>query len=485
MIKSIEFINYRNLQGKYVFDNVLNVIIGKNNSGKTNLLDGIKLAFSVITNDYYKITKSDFCNSDDSKNIVIKVELDKSSITSLDFYDIDELGNKVKRNGFIVTVRKTQSHKYVKSILLLNGSKIDFDVLREDPNIPNLFLLPLIRIDDIYTNGLVTGISKFIDSEEKYSTLKQDSKKNMKQAMQDKLKIFQSFCEKFNQNLDIDFSEAKISDEKVFIVEKGAKEHNFKIGAGYKSIANIILNTLNDNYNIILIDEIENHLHPALIRTLIRELQTMKNTQIIATSHSAVVINELLLDEIIDINYRKLLLTQSNFNKLNIFMHPGRNEILLADNIILVEGYTEELLLKHYLRSANYNWSVVNVAGVMFEPYIELATFLNKKVIVVSDNDKAGSDALECSPRFTKLKQYCNNKSVCLIEIDNTLETDLYNNGYITNYNDLLMNHRRHNDIMIAKKNCKIGIAERIIEHGINLSSWHVIKDIINEFESN
>ena len=74
MIKSIEFTNYRNLQGKYIFDNILNVIIGKNNAGKTNLLDGIRLAFSAITNEYYKVTQGDFYNSDDSHNIYNSVK---------------------------------------------------------------------------------------------------------------------------------------------------------------------------------------------------------------------------------------------------------------------------------------------------------------------------------------------------------------------------------------------------------------------------
>lgn len=48
MIKSVTFKNFRNLDGKYEFNNTLNVIIGKNNSGKTNLLDGIKLLFQQL-----------------------------------------------------------------------------------------------------------------------------------------------------------------------------------------------------------------------------------------------------------------------------------------------------------------------------------------------------------------------------------------------------------------------------------------------------
>ena len=42
MIKSIEFSNYRNLNQKFLFDEKLNIIFGNNNSGKTNLLDGIR-----------------------------------------------------------------------------------------------------------------------------------------------------------------------------------------------------------------------------------------------------------------------------------------------------------------------------------------------------------------------------------------------------------------------------------------------------------
>lgn len=485
MIKSIEFVNFRNLNGKYCFDNVLNVIIGKNNAGKTNLLEGVRLAFSAITNDYFKISQSDFSNSDDSRNITIKVELIGKAIPSLDFYDVDVQGNKQKRCGFIVTVKKTQSGRYVKEVTLLNGCNLDFDLVREDPNVPNVFLVPLVRIDEIYTNGLVTGISKFIESEERYRELKEDSKNKIKEAVKDKVEVFQSFCKKFNQNLDIALTEPKISDEKVFIVEEGQQEHNYKIGAGYRSIANIILNTLNDNYNIILIDEIENHLHPSLIRTLVRELQLMKNTQIIATSHSAVVINELKLEELIDINYKKLILSEYSFNKLNVFMHPGRSEIVLADNVILVEGYTEELLLRQYLRSKNYNWNVINVAGVMFEPYIELAKYLHKKIVVVSDDDKALSDTMESSARFNNLQKFCALNKVLLIEVDNTLETDLYNNGYLTDFDDLIMPHKNHQEVFIAKKHCKIEIAERLIKNNIDLSEWHVIKGIINEFEGN
>lgn len=481
MIKSIEFSNYRNLNKKFQFDEKLNVIFGNNNSGKTNLLDGIRLAFSTITNDYFKISKSDFKNSDDTLPINIKVELEKNSIPSLNFFD----ENGTSTCGFSVLIKKSQNGRYVRDVSLLNGSSIDFEILKNDMNLPNVYTIPLARIEDIYADGLVTGISKFINSEEKYRDLKKDSRDAIKKQIKEKREEFQKFCKKFNQELDIELSEPKLSDEKVYIVD-GDKEHNYKIGSGYKSIANIILNTLNENYNIILIDEIENHLHPALIRTLIRELRSVNNTMIISTTHSSVVINELKIEELIDISGKKLSdISGESKRKLNVFLHPGRSELMLADNIVLVEGYTEELLLNNYLYNNNYNWTVINVAGIMFEPYIELSHFLNKKAIVVSDNDKSLSDKLENSQRFNNLKILCSKYNYKLLEVDNTLETDLYNNGYLNNFMDLLKKHKDHSEIYIAKKNRKTEIAEKLIENEIDISQWHIIRDITNEFSGN
>ena len=483
MIKSITFEHFRNLNGTYYFNNNLNIIFGKNNSGKSNILDGIRLAFSGITNEYFKVKKSDFNDSNDDNPITIKVILSENTIESLSCYD----ENRNLCYGFILIVKKLSNGKYIKKITLLNECSIDFDILREDENIPNIYSIPLIRIDDIYTDWLSTGISKFIESNEKYNELKNQSKKDILSSMDNKINEFQSFCSKFNQNMKIELSEPKISDEKVYIVD-GDKEHNYCIGSGYKSIANIILNLMEENYNIILIDEIENHLHPSLLRTLIREIRSLnKKSQIIATTHSPIVVNELLNDELMDVSGKKLDSTdQNNRKKLEKFLHPGRSEIVFADNIVLVEGYTEEMLLKHYLSfNENYNFTVVNVAGIMFEPYIDLCKLLNKKTVVISDTDIALSEKLEASSRFQNLKKLCTDKGIKLLEVYNTLESDLYINGFLNNLQNMLICIDKMNNLYVAKNGKKTLIAESIINQNIDLSNWHIIKDIKNEFTSN
>lgn len=483
MIKNIEFFNFRNLNRKFDFTQNLNVIIGKNNSGKSNLLDGIRLALSSINDDYFKVDKSDFYNSDDSTPIIIKVELEVDSIPSLNFYD----DKKNKRTGFQVIIRKTQRGRYIKEVLLLNGSNVDFEILKNDEKIPNVTTIPLSRIDNLFTNGMTTSISNFLNSEEDYIKLKESSKEQLRNQLSSKINEFTNFCKKFGQNLDIEFADPKITDEKVFVVDGDTgKEHGYRIGSGYKSVANIIINSMNEGNNLILIDEIENHLHPSLIRTLLREIRSLQNSMIIGTTHSAVVLNELKMEEMIDISGKNLGdLEAKTLQKLNVFLHPGRGEMVLADNIILVEGYTEELLLMKYLQSNNKNWTIINVAGVMFEPYIELALFLNKHIIVISDNDKSTVDGINPSSRFVKLKSLCSENKITLIEIDNTLESDLYENGYLEECVDLLKQHEKFQNIYIAKDKKKIEITNKLVEKDIDLSSWHVIKEIEDEFRSN
>ena len=102
----------------------------------------------------------------------------------------------------------------------------------------------------------------------------------------------------------------------------------------------------------------------------------------------------------------------------------------------------------------------------MFGPYVMLCSFLNKQTIVISDNDKSINDGVNPSSRFIKLRELCKTKLIKLIEVDNTLETDLYNHNFI------------------AKRNKKTEIALKLIELDVDLSNWHVISEVISEFKN-
>lgn len=482
MIKNIEFINFRNLSGNYQLKTRINLLVGKNSSGKTNILDGFRLAFSTITGDYFRISKTDFKNSDDSTPIIIKVELDDSAIPSLDF--LDTTGST--RCGFVVIVKKGCSGRYSRELRLLSGNKVNYEIVVEDPAIPKVQTIPLIRAEDIYTDGIAMSLADFIESEDAYQRVKDESKTKLIEEIAPKVNEFKSLCQKFKQDLDIEMSDPRLSNERLFLVDCGSEEHRSKIGSGYKSIANIMLNLIGEGQGVILIDEIENHLHPALVRMLLRELRKYERITVIATTHSPVVVNDAKIEELIDVSgIRMDELDEKIQKELNLFLHPGRGELIFGDNIVLVEGYTEELILKNYALEHGLNWTIVNVAGVMFQPYIELGHLLGKKMVVMSDDDRTKSTDGISTSRFKNLKKLCEARFIKLIEIENTLETDLHKNGFLNCAMDHLEPVENHPGYFVAKNKQKAIIAEQLIEEAVCLSRWHAIQEIENEFRSN
>lgn len=480
MIKSISFENFRNLTGKYNFTQKTSVVFGKNSSGKSNLLDGIVVALSTIVGDYCKINKSDFANSDDSVPITIKVEIEDDSIPSLQYFD----ESKTPKYDFIVIIKKTSNGRYTREIRHGNGSKVDTEILYADPKLPKIHKIPLLRIEEIYNDGLTADLSTILESEEEYASAIKDAKNKAKEQIADKVDFFKRFCEKFDQKLDIQLSDPKIQNEKIFITD-GELEHNKHIGSGYKSIANIVLNTLNDSFNIVLIDEIENHIHPSMIRTLLSQLESLNHVKIIATSHSPIVLNQVGIDNIVDINRNNLTqISNDSKQKLARLLCTEKTELFFAEKAILVEGYTEKLLLSNYAKQHNYNWTVINAAGVMFEPYLELAKCLKTKIIAISDNDKSKSESLEESARFKKLREYCANNSVTLLETENTLESDLVINSILDPNNSALTKAEHGNYLVVKEGRSKTELIYNLLKDKIDISKWHIIRKLENEFES-
>ena len=484
MIEKISFTNYRNLDGKtYTFKDNLSVVIGKNGDGKTNILEGIKLAFSSFDGSYMRVNKSDFKNSDDSTPITIAIKLKPGSIPSFNLPQVD--GKNIC--GFQIVISRMNNGYYRKRFYNYDGTNINSDVVTEDSNIPKTYMVPMIRIEDIYSPGLTTKLENFMD-EAQYLAFRNQINEGITNQISRTAKNFRDLCRKFNKSLDITVSDPEMNRERLYVVD-GKSEHNLNIGSGYKSIANIVLCSMGGSSNIILIDEVENHIHPALLRSLINELRVLKNTFILMSTHSPVVINEFTIEDIIDAqigNLCSVIKDEKIRRKINTFLHPGRAELLLADNVVLVEGFTEELILRNYIVKRRFNWTVVNVAGVMFEPYIKLCAEMKKKVVVVSDDDRVqGDNGDASSQRFENLQEICQEKSIKLVQVYNTLESDLYKNGYLNadEFIKLIKVHEKYQSIYIAKDKKKVEIVQKLLESGTDLSNWHVVQEIENELK--
>lgn len=150
--------------------------------------------------------------------------------------------------------------------------------------------------------------------------------------------------------------------------------------------------------HIILVEEPENHLSFASMNILISKIkEKCHGKQIVVVTHSAYVLNKLGIEKLLLLNAGKTASlkslsteTQDYFKKLSGY---DTLRLILAKKAILVEGPSDELIVqKAYLGTHGRlpiedGVDVINVRGLSFLRFLEIASKLNKTVTVVTDND--------------------------------------------------------------------------------------------------
>jgi putative ATP-dependent endonuclease of OLD family len=172
------------------------------------------------------------------------------------------------------------------------------------------------------------------------------------------------------------------------------------IGKGEQSALKILLALERDAEasQIVLIEEPENHLSFSSMSKLISTIQgRCSGKQIVIATHSAYVLNKLGIEKVILLNNMRTLSlnelsgeTQNYFKKLSGY---DTLRLILAKRAILVEGPSDELivqkayLLKHGKLPLENGVDVINVRGLSFARFLDIAKALQKDVAVVTDND--------------------------------------------------------------------------------------------------
>ena len=194
---------------------------------------------------------------------------------------------------------------------------------------------------------------------------------------------------------------------------------------------------------IVLLEEPESHLSFSKLNQLINAIeQKYEDKQVIISTHSSFVANKLGLENLLLLNNQKIVrvtdLTSSEFFKKISGYDTLR--LILCKKAILVEGDSDELIVqKAYMLKNNNRLPIedqidVISVGTSFLRFLELATALNKWVVVVTDND-GDIDALE-----KKYANYIkdNKKDNIKICYDKVVDTGLLTiGGKPYNYNTL------------------------------------------------
>jgi len=171
-------------------------------------------------------------------------------------------------------------------------------------------------------------------------------------------------------------------------------------GKGEQNVLKILLSLekKTEETDIILVEEPENHLSFTSMNKLIKKINDKcAGKQIILTTHSAFVLNKLGLKKLTLLSDNKSTTlsdlekdTQEYFKKLSGY---DTLRLVLGKKTILVEGASDELIVqkayfdKYKKMPIEDGVDVLNVMGLSFLRFLEIAEKLNKEVIVITDND--------------------------------------------------------------------------------------------------
>jgi predicted ATP-dependent endonuclease of OLD family len=154
------------------------------------------------------------------------------------------------------------------------------------------------------------------------------------------------------------------------------------------------------NIDVILIEEPENHLSHVNLRKLIQRVSKTQHGQLFITTHNSLISTRLELHNLI-IMHQEAEKEPTTLNDLDdettkyFLKAPVANviEYALSKKAILVEGPSEYMLFEKFYETVighkpeNDNVYIMDIRGLSFKRYLEIASLLGSKVVVVTDND--------------------------------------------------------------------------------------------------
>ena len=325
-LKEINISHFKGIQKMEYRPKQINLIIGRNNTGKTTLLNAIGSLFST-----YLIP-----DSSESPEYEINIHSKIAHITSGDhtlkiFRDLDDVDIEVKNeifhaiNGKIKEIFSKQLDER-KNNEVINYILNNFRFLTIIKNQRHVEIFPYSKnykkdrlqnleplkkyYPDINRRAFYQYLYEFSSIEFDLPSLNQKPPKKIKVVtIYHENKLNFSFQENSEHILEVEeiIKTNNIIENFERLTEKGVLlKINDKIkylpyayyGDGFKSLLTIITQLINAKNGILLIEEVENHLHPGYITILgdiLFKLSKEYKVQVFMTTHSFDLIKEILL----------------------------------------------------------------------------------------------------------------------------------------------------------------------------------------------
>ena len=413
------------------FTEGLNVLIGENDSGKTAIIDAIKIVLKTHSYEYIKIEADDFYNNSDRLRIELKFKglLDEEAKNFTEwltwegqgeestpilrvFYDVRRkdykiLPSEVKAGadteGYSLTA---EAREYLKATYLRPLRDAENELISKR----NSRLSQILLGDDIFKEKDIPH--PLVEEFKNINSSIEDYFKEGAQGADIKKKI-DSYIKGFYGEEKESLFEASKNDIKS-ILEKLSLSLNGQKNVGLGTLNRLfmaaeLLHLNKENWEGLrlgLIEELEAHLHPQAQMQVIETLQKQDEVQLIITTHSPNLASKIKLKNLIICNGNNAFPMGKDYTKLNEdsyvflekFLDVTKSNLFFAKGVILVEGWAEEILIPSLAKAIGIDLtakgvSVVNIGNVGFDHYSKI--FLRKDgdspmkipVAVVTDCD--------------------------------------------------------------------------------------------------
>ena len=446
-LKSITIENYRSIGEDPITinfpENQPVILIGENNSGKTNIIRAIDILFGEWHPKYKEFEDHDYFGRNGENKIIIqakvsefqnrlgrageftcggfKLEVQKGSENNFVAIQMENgnenqyVSNELREELAAVLISSEQNLNYqlsysTKYTLLSKVTKAFHDKLTSDANKIN-------RLKELYQQiiNIFDDVAEFKNFKDKMSSITGELIQNMTHSLQLDFSAYDP--SNYYKNL------------RVLPHENGEARNFDELGTGQQQILALSFAHAyakcfkNQNGLILIIDEPEAHLHPLAQKWLARTLYQMAKDglQMVITTHSPYFIDLEFLEGIYLVrkengmtyvtNHKKSTFAEycknngaNNANENTIipfYVKSATSSILkgfFAKKVVLVEGMTEELALPIYLEKAELDVlregiDIISVGGKgELAKWRRLFTAYNIPCYVCFDNDAKDDD---------------------------------------------------------------------------------------------
>lgn len=164
-------------------------------------------------------------------------------------------------------------------------------------------------------------------------------------------------------------------------------------GLGLSDVLVILSFTSDFDYSFILIEEPESHVHPDMQRRLMTFLRKAEEKQFILTTHSNVFLNNALVDRVFFATMKESVKVDDVTSRASILDDLGYSvaDNLVSDLVVLVEGPTDAPVLEEYFVKMGiferFNIKIWPMGGDIMDK-VDLSVFAqNYKIIGLIDKD--------------------------------------------------------------------------------------------------